>query len=58
MLYIVKVYESGEVYEYEYGNIDHASDHYIQENTAKLIGYYMGKELILRSKIDGKELEV
>ena len=58
MLYIVKVYESGEVYEYEYGNMDHALEHYANESMAKIVQYHKGKELVLRSKINGKELEV
>lgn len=58
MLYIVKVYESGEVYEYKYGNMDHALEHYANESMAKIVQYHKGKELVLRSKINGKELEV
>lgn len=58
MLYIVRVFEDGNVYEYEHGNIDHALEQYAQEKTAKLVLYHRGKEMILRSKDSGEELEV
>jgi arginine repressor len=38
-LYIVKVTDEHETYEYEYGNIKHAKEHYDMELTAKLIKY-------------------
>ena len=58
MLYIVRVFEDGDTFEYEYGNIDHALEQYEHEKTAKIVQYYKGKEIILRSKAAGKELEV
>ena len=58
MLYILKVIEDGEVYEYEYGNLRHALEHYDKEETATVIEYYYRKEKILISKINGKECEV
>ena len=58
MLYVLKVTEDGEVYEYEYGNLKHALEHYDKEETAVIIEHYYGKEKILASKICGKELEV
>ena len=27
MLYIIKVYEDGQIYEYEYGMLEHAQEH-------------------------------
>ena len=30
-LYIVKVYDIDETYEYQYGNLPHAQEHYLQE---------------------------
>ena len=27
-LYIVRVYEDGDIYDYEYGNLKHATEHY------------------------------
>lgn len=40
-LYIVKVYEDNESYEYEYGNLTHAQQHYDMEHgKVDLIAYY------------------
>lgn len=57
MLYLLKVTEGNETYEYEYGNLRHALEHYDLESTASVVEYNDGKELILRRKIHGKELE-
>ena len=39
MLYIVRVYEDGEQYEYEYGNLHHAEEHIAMEKpTVKSLG--------------------
>ena len=56
MLYIVRVYEDGKKYEYEYGNIRHALEHYIHEQTAKLVEYNNGEELIIKEKFNGVEV--
>ena len=32
MLYIVRVYEDGDIFEYEYGNLKHAQEHLSFEN--------------------------
>lgn len=58
MLYVLKVTENGEAYEYEYGNLRHALEHYDKEATATVTEYYYRKEKILASKICGKECEV
>lgn len=58
MLYVLKVTEDGEVYEYEYGNLRHALEHYDKEETATVIEYYYRKEKILVQKINGEECEV
>lgn len=58
MLYIVKVFEGDDIFEYEYGNMGHALEHYEYEKTAKIIEYHRGKEIILKSKLEGRELEV
>ena len=58
MLYVLKVTEDGEIYEYEYGNLRHALEQYDKEETATVIEYYYGKEKILVSKVCGKECEV
>ena len=46
-LYYVHVYEDGEVYKYEYGNLPHAMAHYEMElskgNKAELFRYKDGK---------------
>lgn len=51
MLYIVRVNEDGEQYEYEYGNLRHAEEHKaIEKPTAKveLYEYCNGKETKMR----------
>lgn len=51
MLYIVRVYEDGKQYEYEYGNLHHAEEHIAMEKpTAKveLYEYCNGKETKMR----------
>jgi hypothetical protein len=52
MLYIVRVYEDGKKYEYEYGHIRHALEHYMYEKVAKLVEYDNGKEQIIKEKFD------
>lgn len=59
MLYIVRARDCmSDMYEYEYGNIRHALEHYEHETTADVIKYDSGKEELLRRKVDGKEREV
>lgn len=55
MLYIVRVHEDGDVYEYEYGNMEHATEHYNMETKAdkvELLEYSMKthEETIIKSK--------
>lgn len=38
-LYLVVVMEDGETYQYEYGNIKHAKEHYDTEKHAQLLKY-------------------
>ena len=46
MLYIVRVYDDGETYEYEYGDYDHASDHFNWEKTDEYaMNHLTGKNL-------------
>lgn len=47
-----------DMYEYEYGNIRHALEHFDHETTADVIKYDNGKEQLLRRKMNGKECEV
>ena len=48
MLYIVKVWDEGNLYEYEYGCIEHALKHMRVENRcAKLYQYRDGAETLI-----------
>lgn len=49
-LYIVRVTEDGELYEYEYGNLPHAREHYSQEESASLFEYKDGNLYMMESK--------
>lgn len=49
-LYIVRVTEDGEFYDYEYGNLKHADEHYNTEKTASLIEYKDGNHYLIKSK--------
>ena len=57
-LYIVKVYEDGETYEYEYGNQKHAFEHYQMElnkgNKADLFRYKDGRMQKYQAKANVK----
>ena len=58
MLYIVRVFEGNDTFEYEYGNMGHALEQYTYEKTADILEYKNGEENLVRKKIDGKEREV
>lgn len=48
MLYIVRVKEDGEQYEYEYGNLRHAEEHLTMEKPTvevEIYEYHNGKEI-------------
>ena len=50
MIYIVKVYEDGEVYEYEYSNEKHAREHMEWEKChAELYVWLAGREYFMDS---------
>ena len=49
-LYIVKVFEDGEKFEYEYGNLKHAREHFDSESHAVLVEYKDGKYDLVRAK--------
>ena len=57
MLYIVKAHDLEEDadYDYEYGNLPHAEEHYNCEKTAEIWQYEYGKETLIRKKINGIE---
>ncbi len=45
MLYIVRVFEDGQIYEYEYGTLEHAQAHMNAETAhAELYVYMNGRE--------------
>ena len=58
MLYIVKAYDNGHIFEYEYATLRHANVHYTTETDADIVAYNQGQETILRRKINGKECGV
>lgn len=56
MLYIVRVYEDGQCYEYEYGLLEHATLNFQSEKCCvQLLEYRSGKEKLLASKNENKE---
>ena len=49
MLYIVKVWDEGNLYEYEYGCIEHALEHMkVEKSCAKLYQYRDGVEMAVK----------
>lgn len=58
MLYIVRVFEGNDTFEYEYGNMGHALEQYAHEKTADILEYKNGKENLVRRKVDDKERRV
>lgn len=53
MLYIVRVFEDDDTFEYEYGNMDHALEHYENESMAEIWEYNKGNETLVKGKISG-----
>lgn len=49
-LYIVEVLDDGEKFEYEYGNIRHAEEHYNNERYVNLYEYNNGNYYFVKSK--------
>ena len=50
LLYIIKVYADGQVYEYEYGLLEHAKEHLQQENSyAELFFYCEGRQWFMEA---------
>ena len=50
MIYIVRVYEDGEIYEYEYGNEKHTREHMAwEQGHTELYGYRAGREWVIDS---------
>lgn len=51
MLYIVRVFEGEDTFEYEYGCIEHAREHFsFEKERAQLIEYHRGNEKLLEVK--------
>ena len=50
MLFIVRSFEDGEIYEYEYGNLAQAEEQYDWEMSAELWLYVNGTETLIRRK--------
>ena len=49
MLYIVRVYDGNDVYEYEYGLLEHVKEHLKMEKCpVEMYEYRNGKEQIIR----------
>ena len=52
-LYIVRVYEDGDVLEYEYGNLASAKNHMAIENAMCMLTEYVnGTELLIECKAE------
>lgn len=49
-LYIIRVPDNNEFFDYEYGNIEHANEHYNTEKTASLLEYKDGNHYLIKSK--------
>lgn len=49
-IFIVKVFEEGENFEYEYSNMNHARQHFDTENKAYLLEYNRGKYYFIDCK--------
>ena len=49
-IFIVKVSDNGEVYTYEYGNINHARIAYDREVNAQLLEYVNGNYYLMDAK--------
>lgn len=58
MLYIVRIFEDDNVFEYEYGNMDHALEQYSYEYNADIFEWTKGKMKLVKRKVDGKEKEI
>lgn len=43
-IYIVRVWDDGQIIEYEFGNLKHALELYLSEPNAQLVGYQNGEE--------------
>lgn len=51
-IYIVVTKDDGELYEYEYGNLKHAIEHFSNESDATLYEYRDGKYHFVDAKME------
>jgi len=49
-IFIVEVLDDGDKFEYEYGNLKHAEEHYNNEKVANLFEYNKGKHYFIKGK--------
>ena len=49
-IYIVIAFDNDGTYEYEYGNIDHAEQHYNTEEKAMIVEYKDGEHYFIKAK--------
>lgn len=49
-LYIVKVFDDGDTFEYEFGNLKHAKDLFDNESNAQLLEYTNGSYHMMEAK--------
>lgn len=49
-LYIVKVFDDGDTFEYEFGNLKHAKELFNSESSAQLIEYKNGAYHLMEAK--------
>ena len=57
MIYIVRVIENNHPYDYEYGNLKHATEHFDNEQNAYLLKYKNGEDIVLKFRKDGTEIK-
>lgn len=50
-IFIVEVIDNGDKFEYEYGNIRHAEEHYNNEKSANLYEYNNGNHYFIKGKL-------
>jgi len=49
-IFVLKVMDDGEIFEYEYGNYSHAKEHYTSEKSATLYEYVNGNYHLVDTK--------
>ena len=49
-IYIVIVHDEAEEFQYEYGNIEHATEHYNKEQHAQIVEYDGNEHFLVKCK--------